>query len=60
VKRRRKELGLLGSGVNTRTLPEGQRRQLVLDQMNADPRKHLGVKSVQAKIAFETGEHIKR
>ncbi|KAF8884384.1 hypothetical protein BD779DRAFT_1472147 [Infundibulicybe gibba] len=60
VKRRRKELGLTGSGKTTKQLPEKVKEQLVLDQMDQDPARRSGVISTQHKIAFTTGTHLTR
>jgi hypothetical protein len=34
--------------------------QLVLNQMNRDPAKHHGVKTIQYKVAFDAGVHLTR
>ncbi|THG92517.1 hypothetical protein EW026_g8404 [Hermanssonia centrifuga] len=60
VKRRRRELGLVGSKVNAREIPLQQAEQLVLQQLDQDPAKHHGVCTIQAKVAFNSGVHIAR
>ncbi|KAF9461875.1 hypothetical protein BDZ94DRAFT_791699 [Collybia nuda] len=55
VTRRRKDLGLLGSGTATRITPEIVRRQLVVDQMSKDPSSSAGPRTVRERIAFDTG-----
>ena len=60
VKRRRKELGLVGSGIIAKTLPYAAAEQMVISQMDKDPRKRQGVKTIQNKVAFHDGIHIKR
>jgi hypothetical protein len=60
VKRRRRELGLTGSGLTTKRLPDKQKEQLVLDQMDKDPARRQGVITTQQKIAYTTGQHLTR
>ncbi|TDL13749.1 hypothetical protein BD410DRAFT_817268 [Rickenella mellea] len=60
VKRRRKRLGLTGSGVTTTALGQDIAEQLVLEQMDQDPAKRHGVRTIQAKIAFNKEIHLKR
>ena len=60
VKRRRKELGLTGSGVTTRAMPLQEAEQLVIAQLDKDPQKRHGVRTIQHKIAFEQGTHLTR
>jgi hypothetical protein len=58
VKRRRKELGLLGSGATIKLMPDREKEQLVLDQMDQDPARRQGVLSTRQKVAFQTGTHL--
>ncbi|TFK59237.1 hypothetical protein BDN72DRAFT_906048 [Pluteus cervinus] len=58
VKRRRRKLGLSGSGKTTKALPDYEKEQLVLNQMQNDLARHRGVKSTRERIAFETGTHL--
>lgn len=59
VKRRRKELGLMGSrGSTSQALPHAVKEQLVVDQMNKDPAKRRGVNTVWQKIAFDEEVHL--
>ena len=60
VKRRRKELGLTGSGATTKSLPMNEREQLVLDAMDRDPARHQGVRAIQQNIAYYDGKHLTR
>ncbi|KZT13141.1 uncharacterized protein LAESUDRAFT_690342 [Laetiporus sulphureus 93-53] len=60
VRRRRKELGLMGSGVTTKALPLHERTQLVVSQMDKDPARHQGKDTIMRKIAFEHGVHLTR
>ncbi|OCH84308.1 hypothetical protein OBBRIDRAFT_808335 [Obba rivulosa] len=60
VKHRRKELGLFGSGVTTRRMPDTVSTQLVLAQMDKDPAKRHGVRTIQYKIAHERAVHLTR
>jgi hypothetical protein len=60
VKRRRKELGLTGSGPTTRSIPYSVKEQLVVDQMNKDPAKRHGVRTIQQKVAFHEETHLTR
>jgi hypothetical protein len=60
VKRRRKQMGLRGSSVTTREMHPQVSEQLILDQLSKDPAQRQGVRTIQAKIAFETGQHLTR
>lgn len=60
VKRRRNELGLTGSRTNTKNMPRQEAEQLVLDQMDKDPSRRQGIRTIQAKIAFEKEQHLTR
>jgi hypothetical protein len=60
VKRRRKALGLRGSGATTKAMDLRTSEQLVLHQMSNDPAQRQGVRTIQAKVAFETGQHLTR
>jgi hypothetical protein len=60
VKRRRKELDLKGSGSTMRTIDPATAEQLVIDQMDKDPAKRSGVRTIQQKIAFENAIHLTR
>ena len=60
MKRRRKELGLTGSGATTKHLPRNEKEQLVLDAMDRDPVRHQGVRAIQQNIAYYEGKHLTR
>jgi hypothetical protein len=60
VKRRRKELGLTGSGVTTRTMARQDIEQLVLNQLAQDPTNRLGIRTIQHQIAHSKGIHLTR
>ena len=60
VKRRRKALGLTGSGATMRAMPLQTAEQLVVAQMDKDPAKRHGVRTIQHKIAFNEGVHLTR
>jgi hypothetical protein len=60
VKRRRRELGLKGSGATAKTIPHTEAEQLVLNQLGEDPASNHGVQTIQSKIAFNTGIHLRR
>ena len=60
VKRRRAELGLTGSRVTTQSIPQQEAEQLVLDQMDKDSSRRQGVRTVQARIAFDAQTHLTR
>lgn len=60
VKKRRLQLGLVGSRSNMKKISEKEAEQLVLDQMDEDPNRALGVRNIQHKIAMSSGQHIKR
>lgn len=60
VKRRRKELGLTGSGVTTREMLPQVSEQLVLNKMDKDPGKWHGVRTIRQKVAHEDGVQLTR
>lgn len=60
VKRRRRELGLCGSGKTTRTTPKENCTQAVLSQVDKDPARHQGIRTIQQRIAFDQGIHLTR
>jgi len=60
ISRRRKALGLLGSGTATRVTPAVVKRQMVLDQMSKDPTSRQGPKTIQEGILFDTGISLTR
>ena len=60
VKRRRKALGLTGSGVTTKSMPQQQKTQLVLLEMDKDECRQLGIQSIQHRIAFNHAVHLTR
>ena len=41
-------------------MPRQEAEQLVLDQMDNDPSRRQGIRTIQAKIAFETEQHLTR
>jgi hypothetical protein len=60
VKRRRKELGLKGSGVTTREMPYQEKLALILYEMDQDPSRGRGLDNIRARIAFGHGIHLTR
>ncbi|OCH87812.1 hypothetical protein OBBRIDRAFT_735571 [Obba rivulosa] len=60
VKRRRKALRFFGSSSTAKTMPEQDRTQLVLSQMDKDPARRQGVQTIQHRIAFDKGIHLPR
>jgi hypothetical protein len=60
VKRRRGQLGLTGSRTTTKIMPRQEAEQLVLDQMDKDPSRRQGVRTIQAKVAFDSYHHLTR
>ena len=60
VKRRRAELRLTGSHATTQSMPHQEAEQLVLNQMDKDSSRRQGVRTVQARIAFDTHTHLTR
>lgn len=50
IKRRKRDLGILGPRQAARQLPKGQQRQMVLDQMADDPRRNRGPRTVQEGV----------
>ena len=60
ITRRRKLLGLKGSGATTKSLPDTQKRQLIMDQMSKHPTSGLGPRRMQEAIAGDTGIQLTR
>ncbi|PPQ79723.1 hypothetical protein CVT26_016028 [Gymnopilus dilepis] len=60
VKRRRKELGLLGSRSKRSTLSDKEMEQIVLQQLDKDPAKGQGIATIKSGIAYDQGIHLKR
>ncbi|KAF8573556.1 hypothetical protein K439DRAFT_1649981 [Ramaria rubella] len=60
VTRRRKQLGLQGSNIATKAIPDTVKRQLVLDQLAFDPTNKLGPRVVRNAIAAKTGVILTR
>lgn len=60
VARRWKTLGCTAAGKTTKAMPESDKRQLVLDQLEKDPSNRKGPKSIKKAIAFDTGVHLTR
>jgi hypothetical protein len=60
IKRRRKALGLKGSGSTRKEMTFGHIEQLVLDHVGEDLAKHHGVRTIQSKIAQEHMVHVPR
>ncbi|TFY75926.1 hypothetical protein EWM64_g8088 [Hericium alpestre] len=60
VKKRRKELGLSSSGKTAKTLSMGTAEQLVARELEDDPHQRLGIRTVQHRIAFNSGVHVRR
>jgi hypothetical protein len=58
IKRRQWELGLFGSRVTTQNMPDKEKEQLVLSQMDKDPSKGRGVANIKARIAHEQGVQL--
>ncbi|KAF8329718.1 uncharacterized protein EI90DRAFT_3061677 [Cantharellus anzutake] len=59
IRRRMKELGLSASRTTAKEIHPIRETQLVLDQMDKDPNMRRGVRSTRAKIAMETGVHLR-
>ncbi|KDR70412.1 hypothetical protein GALMADRAFT_230064 [Galerina marginata CBS 339.88] len=60
VKKRRKELGLVGSRTTMKMLDPKEAEQLVLDQMDRDLARHQGPRVIRHKLAVRTGHHLTR
>lgn len=60
VKRRRKELGLQGSGTATKAIPYQQKLQLILNELEDDPSKGHGLDNIRHCIAFNYSIHLTR
>ena len=55
---RKKKLGLKGSSITTKSIPDIVKRQMVLDQMAKDPTRMQGPWTVKEGIAHDMGEQI--
>jgi hypothetical protein len=60
IKRRRSQLGLIGSRSKKSNFTEMGLEQVVLNQMDKDQAKGQGVRPMKARIAFDQGIHIPR
>jgi hypothetical protein len=60
VKCRYHELNLKGSGTTTKALSAIDAEQLVINEMSKDPAQHHGVKTIQYKVAYNSGTHLTR
>lgn len=60
VKRRRKELGLCGSGATMRSMSRSEAQQVVLSQLDQDPAQRHGVRNIHGRIAFVRKVHLTR
>ncbi|KAK2459393.1 hypothetical protein APHAL10511_008591 [Amanita phalloides] len=60
VKKRRKQLGLVASRKTMKMLDPIEAEQIVLDQMDDDPARHQGPRTIRHKIAMRTGKHLPR
>ena len=49
-----------GSRSMKNSLPEAEKRQLVLDQLEKDPSRKRGLANIKARIAFDYGIHLTR
>lgn len=58
--RRKRKLGLKGSGASTKALPEAVKRQMVLKQLAKDPTGKQGPRTIKEAIARDEGVHITR
>jgi hypothetical protein len=53
-------LGFTGSGATTKALSHQNIEQIVINQLEKDPMKHHGIRTVQHKIAHDEGIHLTR
>ena len=60
MKRRRRELGIKGSGATMKEIVPAVAEQLIVSQLDKDPAKHKGPATIKAKIAHEHGVHLPR
>ena len=60
VKRCRATLGLTGSHATIQRMSQQEAEQLVLNQMDMDSSRRQGVRTVQARIAFDAHTHLPR
>ena len=58
VKWLRRELGLVGSRVIAKTMPNHVAKKLVVNELNRDPARQMGVKKIIYNVAQNSGEHI--
>ncbi|KIP10695.1 hypothetical protein PHLGIDRAFT_22139 [Phlebiopsis gigantea 11061_1 CR5-6] len=58
VKRRRRELDLVGSRVIAKKMPAHVAEKLVVNELNRDPARQMGVKKIMYNVARNSGEHI--
>jgi len=58
ITRCKQKLGLKGSSVTMKSIPDIVKRQMVLDQMAKDPTRMQGPRTVKKGIAYNTGEQI--
>ena len=60
ITRRRKALGIKGSGATTKELTDTEKRQLILDQMAKHPTRGMGPRRMQEAIAADAGVQLTR
>ncbi|KAF9047219.1 hypothetical protein BDP27DRAFT_1243497 [Rhodocollybia butyracea] len=60
VTRRKKHLGIQGSGVTTRSMEDLDKRQLVLDEMANDPNGKRGPRVIKEILALKHNVHLTR
>ncbi|KIJ36436.1 hypothetical protein M422DRAFT_179437 [Sphaerobolus stellatus SS14] len=60
VARHLRRFNLRSSALTTRTLPESVRRQLILDELDKDPRSQKGPATIKDSIREATGTHLSR
>jgi hypothetical protein len=60
IKKRHQQLGLTGSRKTMKTLHPKEAEQLVLDQIDLNPARHQGPRTIRHKLAGRTGHHLTR
>ncbi|KAF8714408.1 hypothetical protein AX14_012714 [Amanita brunnescens Koide BX004] len=60
IKKRREQLGLVGSRKTMKIIDAKEAEQLILDQMDDDVARHQGPRMIRHKIAMKTGKHLPR
>ena len=60
VTRHKKHWGIKGSHVTTETMPELEKRQLVIDEMAKDPNGKRGPRTIKECLSLDQSIHLTR